>query len=145
MSTSLARPAAAGVPAEGRARTSQLALRAARVVAVVHAVLGVTGLVLFTLVMPEEALWLHPVVDTGVIVLKLAVCALLLVGALRPRLDAVHRRRLLTTAVLGSVAFGLVKLTAYDEREALVFFALDALLLVLLALARPRAGRPERR
>ena len=112
-------------------------------VAAVHAVVGLTGLVLFTLVMPEDALWVHPVLDTGVIVLKLVVSGLLLAGALWPALDAQRRRQLLLVAVLGSVVFGLVKLTAYHEREALAFFAVDALLLVLLLLARGRAGRQD--
>lgn len=143
MSTSLARTTADEVPAEGRAGSSRWALRAARVVAAVHAVVGLTGLVLFTLVMPEDALWVHPVLDTGVIVLKLVVSGLLLAGALWPALDAQRRRQLLLVAVLGSVVFGLVKLTAYHEREALAFFAVDALLLVLLLLARGRAGRQD--
>lgn len=143
MSTFLTRASTDVAPAEGRARTSRLALRTARVVAVLHAVLGLTGVVLFTLVMPEEALWIHPVVDTGVILLKVAVCALLLVGALWPALDSGRRRRLLMVAVVGSVAFGLVKLFAYDEPEALAFFVVDAILLALLLLARPRvAARP---
>ena len=80
-------------------------------------------------------------IDTGVIVLKIAVCALLLVGALWPRLDSDRRRRLLMLAVLGSVTFGLVKLFVYDERESFVFFVVDAILLALLVLARPRVGR----
>jgi len=139
MSTSLTQPTDMA-PVAGRARSSRLGLAAARVFAVLHALAGLTGVVVFTLVMPEEALWVHPVVDTGVIVLKVAVCALLLVGALWPRLDSDRRRRLLMLAVLGSVTFGLVKLFVYDERESFVFFVVDALLLALLVLARPRVG-----
>ncbi|WP_404381570.1 hypothetical protein LL946_13755 [Knoellia locipacati] len=139
MSTFLTRASVDEAPVEGRAPSTRLALGAARGVGVVHALLGLAGVVLFTVVMPEEALWVHPVVDTGVVVLKVAVSALLLVGALWPGLAPDRRHRLLGFAVLGSVVFGLVKLTVYDEQEALAFFVIDALLVVLLVLARPRA------
>lgn len=140
MSTSLNQATTIQTTANEGAST-RLALGAARLVAVLHSLLGLSGVALFTVVMPEEALWIHPVLDTGVIALKLAVCVLLLVGALWPGQSAARRRRLLAVAVLGSAAFGLVKLSAYGEQEALVFFAVDALLLALLVLSRPRTGR----
>lgn len=75
-------------------------------------------------------------IDWSVVVwsFSLALAFLALAAGLRP-----GRRTLVRGAVLlllAEVAFSLVKLTVYDEPEAVVFMAVDALLLGLLALSR---------
>jgi hypothetical protein len=67
----------------------------------------------------------------------LAVAFLVLAVVLRPGRPV----RAAAGLLLVEVAFSLVKLTVYDESAALVFLAVDTVLLGLLALSRrPRAA-----
>ena len=59
--------------------------------------------------------------------------------AVAVRLGAPGTMRMAFGLVLAHVAFGLVKLVGYGETEAVGFFAVDLLILAVLALAsRPR-------
>lgn len=117
-----------------------VALSAARVFAGLLGSMQLAGVVFFAFLAPEEAVWVGPWVDVPVVGLLVVGVLLKLAVAVGPGIDP-HRRISLGLAAVGiGVAVTLVKIPVYDEPEGVTFLAFDAVLLVLLLLARRGAG-----
>lgn len=80
------------------------------------------------------------VVDWLVVGWSTALAVSFLVLAVRLTADDPRPIRVTVGVLVADIAFSLVKLTAYDEPEAVGFITVDLLLLALLAIA-VRAGR----
>lgn len=116
-------------------------LGAARVLAGLFGAITVAGFVMFTFVVPEEAVWVGLLVDIPVVGALLAAAVLKLVVAVAPAVEADRRIRLgLLAAGLGA-AVTLVKIPVYDEPEGILFLGVEALLVALLLRARHAAKR----
>ena len=122
------------------ARRRNLALGVTRVYAGLFGASQVAGAVFFLFLAPEEAVWLGPWVDVPVVALLVGGALLKLAVSVGPGLDAHRRIDLGLVAVAIGVAVTLVKIPLYDEPEGVVVLAVDAVLLVLLVLARRGAG-----
>jgi hypothetical protein len=123
---STARPATAGRSA---------ALTAARAVFGAAGAVKLSGAVYFSFVASAaEGGDPHGWFDWSVVVWSHALALAFLVLAVRLRPGAPVRAG--AGLLLVEVAFSLVKLTVYGESAALAFIAVDAVLLVLLALSR---------
>lgn len=121
---------------------SSVATWTARVLFGLTGVFLVAGTVFFTFFATLEEGGVSGPVDWAVAVWSMTVAVGYLVVAVRLG-DRTRRTRWLARGfVLAHIAFGLVKLVGYGETEALAFFAVDLLLLGLLALDRP--GRASR-
>lgn len=126
--------------------TRNVGLAAARIFAGLLGLSKAAGITYFTLLAPEEAIWLGPWIDIPTVGTLFTITVLLLVVALSPRLTAGRRIGIGLLAVGLDVAVTMVKIPLYDEPEGVTFLALDAILLTLLLLARrvrcapPRAG-----
>ncbi len=118
-----------------------VALVAARVVAGVLGINLLAGMVYFVLLAPEEAVWVGPWVDIPVVALMLTGMLLKVAVAVAPRPTPSRRITLGLLAVAIGLGTTLVKIPVYDEPEGVLFLAFDAVLLMLLLLAR----RAERR
>lgn len=112
------------------------ALVAARVFAGLLGAIQLAGVVLFLLLVPEEAVWVGPWVDVPVVSLLVGGALLKLAVALGPGLEPRRRVGLGLVAFAVGVAVTLVKIPVYDEPEGVLFLAFDAVLLALLLLAR---------
>jgi hypothetical protein len=127
-------------------RRSGVLLVAARVVAGALAVVQLAGVFFFTVMAPEEAVWLGPLVDIPVVGLMVLGMLLKLACAVWPGLAA--RRRIvvgLAGAALGIVTT-LVKIPLYDEPEGVTFLVADLVVVALLLLAgRQLAAAPGHR
>jgi hypothetical protein len=108
------------------------AARAAQVIAVgpLGALVGVAAIA-FTIAAGPLSLSLG---DWLVAAWALATAVVNLVAGIALGRGSETARRILIATALAHVAFSVVKLTAYDEPEALVFAALDAALIALLSL-----------
>ena len=115
---------------------SPASVRAAQAIAIapLGLLVGIAAVV-FTIAAPPSSLSLG---DWSVAVWAYATAVVNVVAGIGlGRGSETARRALLAAAVL-HVAFGLVKLTAYDEPEALVFVGLDAAVIALLTLRSVR-------
>lgn len=121
--------------------TRNVPLAAARVLAGLVGAITLAGLVRFTLVVPEEAVWVGPWVDVPVVALMIVAALLKVTVALAPGMDADRRIGLGLLAVGLGMAVTLVKIPAYDEPEGVVFLGVDLVLVALLLLARHAARR----
>ncbi|MFP5335408.1 MAG: hypothetical protein ACLGIV_08850 [Actinomycetes bacterium] len=115
--------------------TRNVPLIAARVVAGLLGGAELAGVTYFTLVAPEEAVWVGPWLDIPIVALMVVGAALQLGLALLPGLSATRRIVMGFVAAGLGIAVTLVKIPLYDEPEGVLFIGFDALLLVLLALA----------
>lgn len=118
-----------------------VALVSARIVAGLLGMIQLAGAAFFLLLAPEEAVWVGPWVDIPVVALMLTGMLLKVAVAVAPRLTPSRRINLGLLAVAIGLGTTLVKIPVYDEPEGVLFLAFDAVLLVLLLLAR----RAERR
>lgn len=118
-----------------------VALLTARVVAGILGAVQLTGATYFTVVAPEEAVWVGPWVDVPVIALLLTGVLLKLAVAVGPGLTPRRRVNAGLTAIAIGIAITLVKIPLYDEPEGVTFLAADGVLLALLLLARRGALR----
>ncbi len=118
-----------------------VALVSARIVAWLLGMIQLAGAAFFLLLAPEEAVWVGPWVDIPVVALMLTGMLLKVAVAVAPRLTPSRRINLGLLAVAIGLGTTLVKIPVYDEPEGVLFLAFDAVLLVLLLLAR----RAERR
>ncbi|WP_435742278.1 hypothetical protein [Nocardioides sp. SYSU DS0663] len=98
------------------------------------------GATMFLLVAPENAVWVGPWLDVPVVAWTLTQIALHLAVGFAPRLSVARRTTIGIVAVAMGTLLTPVKVWAYDEPEAVTFLLVDAVLLVLLLLAR-RHGR----
>jgi hypothetical protein len=114
----------------------------ARVVAGVVGVVQLAGVGYFTLLSPEDAVFLGPMVDLPIVGTMVVGMLLKLVCALWPRLSVSHRITLGLTAVAIGVVTTLIKIPLYNEPEGVIFLIAEAVLLALLLLARRAARRP---
>lgn len=121
--------------------TRNVPLAAARVLAGLVGAITLAGLVRFTLVVPEEAVWVGPWADVPVVALMIVAALLKVTVALAPGMDADRRIGLGLLAVGLGMAVTLVKIPAYDEPEGVVFLGVDLVLVALLLLARHAARR----
>lgn len=118
-----------------------VALAAARVLAGLFGAITLAGFVMFTFVVPEEAVWVGLLVDVPVVGAMLAAAFLKLAVAVAPGMDADQRIRLgLLAAGLGA-AVTLVKIPVYDEPEGILFLGVEVLLVALLLRARHATRR----
>ena len=118
------------------ARTRNVALIAARVVAGLLGVVQLAGATFFLLIAPEQAVWVGPWLDIPIVTIMMVGFLCKLAVALLPDLGVDRRTTLGLVAVAIGFAVTLVKIPVYDEPEGVVFLAFDALLLSLLLLAR---------
>lgn len=116
-------------------------LLSARVLATAFGLFQLAGVFLFTVLAPEEAVWLGPLIDVPVVALMVLGMLLKVVCGVWPRLPDERRILLGLAGVLIGISITLVKIPLYDEPEGAIFLAVDAvLLLLLLLLARRRLG-----
>jgi hypothetical protein len=97
---------------------------------------GLAGAAYFTFFAPASEGGVATTVDLMVGLWKIAVSLGMLAVALAPRLSRQHRAVGVLMLILADVAFGLVKLWAYDESSAYAFLGLDLGLLAVWAAAR---------
>lgn len=121
------------VPGTGRQPRTLLA---ARIIAGIIGAVQLAGAFFFLVVARDQAIWIGPLVDVPVITLTLTAIALKLTLALAPRIPPTRRITVGLAAVAVGVVLTLVKIPVYDEPEGAVFLAVDAVLVVLLLLAR---------
>jgi hypothetical protein len=98
--------------------------------------MGLAGAAYFTFFAPASEGGVATTVDLMVGLWKIAVSLGMLAVALAPRLSRQHRAVGVLMLILADVAFGLVKLWAYDESSAYAFLGLDLGLLAVWAAAR---------
>jgi hypothetical protein len=120
-------------------------LVAARVLAAALALFQLAGVVFFTVLAPEEAIWLGPLIDVPVVGLMVVGMLLKLACGVWPGLLPERRILLGLAGVALGFATNLVKIPLYDEPEGVVLMAVDTVLLVLLLLVRRELGSSARR
>lgn len=121
--------------------TRNLSLAAARVLAGLFGAVTLAGVVMFTLVVPEEAVWVGPWVDVPVVSAMIAAALLKVTVAVGPGMDADRRIRLGLLAACVGAAVTLIKIPVYDEPEGVLFLGAEVLLAALLMRARHAARR----
>jgi hypothetical protein len=125
----------------GRLTTARnVPLIAARVVAGVLGAVQLAGVGYFTFMAPEDAVFLGPALDIPIVGTMVIGMLLKLACALWPGLSASRRITLGLVAVAIGVVTTLIKIPLYNEPEGVNFLLADAVLLVLLLLARRAAG-----
>lgn len=122
------------------ASSRNVPLIAARVVAGLLGGIQLAGAVFFLFIAPEGASWVGVWLDVPLVALLLSGIFLKLGLAVLPGLQAARRIAMGFLAITIGVVVTLLKVTMYDEPEAVLFLAVEAVLLLLLVLAR-RAGR----
>lgn len=128
-----------------RPLASSVALWVARVLFGLFGVVLVAGTIFFTFFASVEEGGVSGPVDGAVAVWSMIIALGYLYGAVRLGDGTGRTRRLAAGFVVAHIAFGLVKYFGYGEREAVVFFAADLLLLGLLAVGRRRDGQRHTR
>jgi FtsH-binding integral membrane protein len=123
-------------PAARSSRRSSPTLWTARSLLFLIGVVGLAGAAYFTFYAPPAEGGVVTAFDWFVAVWKIVVSLGFLVVALAPGMPAERRLNVATWLLLADVIFGLVKLFGYQERESLVFFAVDAVVLAVVYLAR---------
>ena len=123
------------------APSRNIPLVAARVVAGLLGTAQLAGVVFFLFLAPEEAAWVGLWVDIPIVALLLASVLLKIAVGFLPRLSARRRIHLGLFAATIGIAVTLVKIPVYDEPEGVIILAFDAVLVVLLSLARRTARR----
>ncbi|GAA5165617.1 hypothetical protein [Ornithinimicrobium tianjinense] len=124
----------------GAAVRGRRLLLSARVLATAFGLFQLAGVFFFTVLAPEEAVWLGPLIDVPVVAVMVLGMLLKVACGVWPRLSDERRIRVgLAGAIIG-IAITLLKIPLYDEPEGVIFLAVDAGLLVLLLLARRKLG-----
>lgn len=121
---------------------STVARWAARVLLALLGAFGVGATVYFSFYAPPEEGGVVNAVDWLVAAWALGIFLGYLYSAGKLGDGTLRSVRIAQGFVLAHVLFGLVKLLGYGETSAVVFFAQDALLFVLLALAGRGARQP---
>jgi FtsH-binding integral membrane protein len=115
---------------------SSLTLWAARSLLFVLGVVGLAGATYFTFFAPPAEGGVVTPFDWFVAIWKMVVSLGMVIVALAPRMPQRRRLGVATWLLLADVVFGLVKLFGYQERESLVFFAINAVVLAVIYAAR---------
>lgn len=118
------------------APSRNVALISARVIAGLLGSVQLAGAVFFLFIAGEEAVWLGPWIDVPIVALTLSAIFLKLGIAFLPGLSAARRIAMGFVAFPLGIAVTLVKITAYDEPEGVTFVVIEAVLLLLMLLAR---------
>lgn len=116
-------------------------LTTARVVAGALGVVQLAGVGYFTLMSPEDAVFLGPALDIPIVGTMVLGMLLKLVCALWPRLSVSRRITVGLMAVAIGVVTTLMKIPLYDEPEGVTFLVAEGVLLALLLRARRVARR----
>jgi len=119
-------------------RRTVIALWVARVLLAVMGLAGLAGATYFSFFATPEEGGVVTAFDWFIAAWKLIVSLGFLFVAMTPGMDRTLRAQMGIWLVLADIVFGLIKYFGYDEREAinLAFFAVNAVLLGLLHLAR---------